>query len=222
MTFTKRPLVAGATLGDRLRSLRVDAGLSVEAVGQAISVAPKYLMAIEESRYQALPGLVYARQFVRRYAEALETDVDMAMGIFEQEYTVVTKARPSSRPLLTPRVNTEFPWYRRHVRVLIAIVAVLIVGSYLGVQAARNFLPPKLSVTSPSTDVATNDLQYTITGSTDPTATVTINDQNVQTASNGTFSVTIDLRVGVNTLDIAAKKKHSSSRIITRHILVEQ
>lgn len=222
MTFTKRPLAAGATLGERLRTLREDTGRSPEELGQRIHVAPKYLVAIEASRYNALPGLVYARQFVRRYAEALETDVEQAMAIFEQEYAVVAKVGSSKRPLLTPRVNTEFPWYRRHIRLLVSGLVVAAVALYLGFQAVRNFLPPVLTVTNPAADQSTKELRITVVGQTDPNATVTINDQDVPTQKSGQFTVEVDLHVGVNTLNIAAAKKHSSPRIVTRHILVEQ
>lgn len=221
MTFVKQPLAAGATLGDRLRALRVDARLSVEDLGKRISVNPKYILAIEESRYRDLPGLVYARQFTRRYAETLETDVEMAMGIFEQEYVVVTKAKPNDRPLLTQRVNTDFHWTRRHARLIFASIVILLVFGYIGIQAAKNFLPPKLIISEPTQDISTTSLTLIVAGSTDHNATVTINDQDVQTSGDGKFRETIDLHTGLNTLKISAIKKHSSPRIVTRQVIVE-
>lgn len=221
MTFVKKPLAAGATLGDRLRALRDDARLTTEELGKKISVNPKYIKAIEESRYRDLPGLVYARQFIRRYAEVLETDVSMAMDIFEQEYIVVTKSKPSGRPLLTQRVSTDFHWARRHARLLLAIVIVAIVFGYIGIQSAKNFLPPQLVITEPTKDISTTSLTITIAGTTDQNATVTINDQDVQTTGDGTFREAIDLHTGLNTLKISAIKKHSSARIVTRQIIVE-
>lgn len=221
MTFVKKPLAAGATLGDRLRALRDDARLTVAELGKKINVNPKYLTAIEESRYHDLPGLVYARQFVRRYAEALETDVGMAMGIFEQEYNVVIKAKPSTRPLLTQRVTTDFHWARRHARLIVAGAVIFVVLSYIGIQAAKNFLPPKLVVAEPTRDISTRETTITVAGFTDQNATVTINDQDVQTSGDGKFRESIDLHAGLNTLKISAIKKHSSARIVTRQVIVE-
>ncbi|MEK7637179.1 MAG: helix-turn-helix domain-containing protein [Patescibacteria group bacterium] len=221
MTFTKRPLTAGATLGDRLRALRTETGWSVEDVGRRIHVTSKYLTAVEESRYRDLPGLVYARQFVRRYAEALETDVETAVGIFEQEYAVVAKTGPTARPLLTPRASTEFPWVRRHLRFIVSGIIVVIAVTYLGTQAVRNFLPPRLTVTQPATDISTSAVTLIISGTTDPNATVTINDQDVQTSGDGRFNESIDLHIGLNALKISAIKKHSRPRTVIRNILVE-
>jgi cytoskeleton protein RodZ len=221
MTFTKRPLVDGATLGDRLRSLRADTEKTIEDIGREIHVTPKYLTAIEESRYRDLPGLVYARQFVRRYAEILETDVEAAIGIFEQEYAVVTKTGPASRPLLTPRVSTDFHWLRRYVKFILAGLLIAVVVAYLGIQAVNNYLPPRLEVKQPARDLSTSAMVIIVSGETDQNATVTINDQSVQTSGNGTFSEQVDLHAGLNTLNISAVKKHSSPRVVTRQVLVE-
>jgi cytoskeleton protein RodZ len=222
MTFVKKPLAGGATLGDRLRAIREDAGLSLVEVGKRLSVNPKYLTAIEESRYRDIPGLVYARQFVRRYAELLETDVPMAMDIFATEYAVVSNARPSRRPLLTQRVSTDFPWWRRHARALMAGVIVAAVLTYIGIQAAKNFLPPKLVVSDPAQNITTSLMMIVVEGTTDANASVTINDQDVQTDGQGQFRESIDLRLGLNTLRISAIKKHSAARVVTRQVLVEQ
>ncbi len=221
MTFSKKPLHAGATLGDRLRALRTEAGLSVEQIAKKTDISAKYITALEESRYNDVPGLVYARQFVRRYSEALETDVPMALSIFEQEYIVVKNTQPNNRPLLSQRVSTDFHWTRRHGRLIIASLIVALFLGYLAVQAAKNFLPPQLHISEPSQDVSTRSLTITVSGTTDQNATVTINDQDVQTSGDGAFTESIDLRLGLNTLKISAIKKHSSPRVITRQVLVE-
>lgn len=221
MTFVKKPLADGATLGDRLRVLREHTNVSVEDMARRISVASKYLIAIEESRYRDLPGQVYARQFVRKYAEALETDVERAIDLFTHEYAIVTNAKPSDRPLLTPRASTEFHWARRHARLIAAAIAIAMVMAYLGIQAVKNFLPPKLIVTEPAKEVSTTEYSIIVAGTTDQNATVTINDQSVQTSGDGTFREKIDLRLGLNTLNVSAIKKHSAARVVTRQVLVE-
>lgn len=220
--FVKKPLADGVTLGERLRALREHTGISAEDIARKSSITPKYLVAIEESRYSDLPGKIYAQQFVRKYAEALETDVEMAMDLFDHEYAVVTNAKPSDRPLLTPRASTEFHWTRRHARLIVAIIAIALVMAYLGTQAVKNFLPPKLVVTEPAKEMSTTEYSIVVAGTTDQNATVTINDQSVQTSGDGTFREKIDLRLGLNTLNVSAVKKHGSARVVTRQVLVEE
>lgn len=222
MTFTQRPLAAGETLGERFRALRTESHLELADLARLTGIAVKYLEAIEQSRYRDLPGLVYARQFVRRYAEVMETDVGMALSLFEQEYADVARTGLRGRPLLTPRASTEFPWWRRHIRFVVASALVLLVLTYLGVQAARLYLPPKLLVTQPDRDISTTADTIAVQGSTDPQASVTINDQDVQLTSGGTFNEQVDLHQGLNTLKISAIKKHSTARVVTRQVLVEE
>ncbi len=221
MTFVKRPLPSSNTLGERLRQLRQEAGLSVNDLGRRIQVAPKYLMAIEEGRYRELPGLVYARQFVRRYAAGLQTDVDYALSLFDREYAIVRGGGLGERPLLTPRAKTDFPWWRRHLRLLAASIITLGLLAYLGIQVVRLYTPPPLTIIQPAGDVMTKDASITVSGFTVADARVTINGQDIAVTNNGQFSEQVDLRAGLNALRISAVKKHSGPRVVVRQVLVE-
>lgn len=221
MTFVKRPLPSSNTLGERLRQLRREAGSSVNELGRQIQVAPKYLTAIEEGRYRELPGLVYARQFVRRYAASLQTDVDYALSLFDREYAIVRGGGLGERPLLTPRANTDFPWWRRHLRLLAASVITLGLLTYLGIQVVRLYTPPPLNIIQPAGDVTTKNNSITVGGLTVADARVTINGQDITVTNNGQFSDQVDLHAGLNTLRISAIKKHSRPQVVVRQVLVE-
>lgn len=221
MIFQQRPISAPDTLGQRLQQLRDAQGLSLEQLGTKISVAPKYLQAIEEGRYQDLPGLVYARNFVKLYVAAMQLNVDSAMERFEQEYHVMKAVKPSKRPMLPQRAITEFPFVRRYAKLLTAGLAVLLVAGYLGWQVVHLLTPPELVITDPAQDVTITVSTITVKGQTDPEASVSINSQSVEVRGDGSFSDPIDLQPGVNALLITASKKHSRDRVVLRHVLVE-
>lgn len=67
-----------------------------------------------------------------------------------------------------------------------------------------------LSITSPQNNITTQDAKVTVTGSTDPAATLTINDIKVET-SEGKFSKEIELKEGINLILIKAKLGEKSS-----------
>ncbi|MBI5466844.1 MAG: helix-turn-helix domain-containing protein [Candidatus Kerfeldbacteria bacterium] len=221
MTFVQRPLPASNTLGERLRQLREESNISLDELGRLTQVAPKYLAAIEQGTYRDMPGQVYARQFVRRYAEVMQTDVDFALNLFDQEYRIVRGGGVGERPLLTPRVNAEWPWWRRHIRIIVAVVVIAVVVVYLGLQLLRLYTPPELTILVPARDITTTETTITVSGVTEVGAAVTINGQDIQVTNNGQFSEQVDLRVGLNTLQIRAIKKHSAARMVTRQVLVE-
>lgn len=63
-------------IGERLKAARIAKGLSLEDVQQALKIRRRYLEAIEGGRIGEIPGLVYARGFIRSYARLLGVDVE--------------------------------------------------------------------------------------------------------------------------------------------------
>ena len=61
-------------IGTKLRQAREAQGLSIDNIAGPTRIQPRYLEAIEAEDLEALPGLVFARNFVRQYAVALKLD----------------------------------------------------------------------------------------------------------------------------------------------------
>ncbi len=62
------------SLGDILRRRREDLGVSLEELQEQTKIRTRYLEALEAGDWDVLPGDVYARGFVRRYAESVNLD----------------------------------------------------------------------------------------------------------------------------------------------------
>jgi hypothetical protein len=63
-----------ASIGSTLREERIRLGLGIDQVEADTKIRAKYLMALEDERFEALPGTAYARAFLRDYAEQLGLD----------------------------------------------------------------------------------------------------------------------------------------------------
>ncbi|HEY7259061.1 MAG TPA: helix-turn-helix domain-containing protein [Gaiellales bacterium] len=63
-----------ASIGTTLREERIRLGLGIDEVESETKIRAKYLMALEDERFEALPGTAYARAFLRDYAEQLGLD----------------------------------------------------------------------------------------------------------------------------------------------------
>ena len=63
-----------AQLGQLLRSVREQHGLSLETVAHALKLTVYQVQAIEEERYSQLPGITFARGFLRNYIHFLGLD----------------------------------------------------------------------------------------------------------------------------------------------------
>jgi cytoskeleton protein RodZ len=58
-------------VGDTLRRERVRRNLQLEQISRELKISPRFLEAIEDERFEKLPGGVFARAFVRQYSRLL-------------------------------------------------------------------------------------------------------------------------------------------------------
>ena len=72
-------------IGELLRRTRLSYGDDIEATAAALRIRPSHIEAIEQGRYDQLPGAVYAQGFVRTYAVHLGLDGDEAVRRFKNE-----------------------------------------------------------------------------------------------------------------------------------------
>ena len=72
-------------IGAELRAAREAATQSVDLVASTLRIRRPHIQAIEEGRFQDLPGQVYAIGFVRAYAEYLHLDADSVIERFRDE-----------------------------------------------------------------------------------------------------------------------------------------
>lgn len=73
------------SVGLFLRTLREQEGLSLAEAAAQVRIREAYVSAIEDDRFDALPGRAYALGFVRSYAEALGADVTATARTASQE-----------------------------------------------------------------------------------------------------------------------------------------
>ncbi|MDQ2732646.1 MAG: helix-turn-helix domain-containing protein [Armatimonadota bacterium] len=70
-------------MGESLRKARLDKGLSVQQVADAIRISPAYLEALEQDRLDPFPAVVYARGFLKSYASYLGLAPEPLLEEFE-------------------------------------------------------------------------------------------------------------------------------------------
>jgi|YNPMSStandDraft_1061717.scaffolds.fasta_scaffold00220_20 cytoskeletal protein RodZ len=73
--MNERPATASRSLPD-LAAWRQQRGLSLEQIAETTKISLRYLRAIEENRFELLPGGVYDINYLRQYARAIEFDED--------------------------------------------------------------------------------------------------------------------------------------------------
>jgi cytoskeletal protein RodZ len=96
-------------IGGSLAAAREGQRLTPSDAERLTCLRCKYLAALENNNFDALPGRVYARAFLRTYADALELDADRFVGEFDARYrepeheTHVAVTRPRRMPRVSAR-----------------------------------------------------------------------------------------------------------------------
>jgi len=72
-------------IGDKLRAERERQNLTIQDIAKGTSIRALYIEAIEKGEYGQLPGTVYAKGFIRNYANFLKMDADAVVRQFMEE-----------------------------------------------------------------------------------------------------------------------------------------
>ncbi|MGH2933834.1 MAG: helix-turn-helix domain-containing protein, partial [Gaiellaceae bacterium] len=134
-------------IGDSLREARTRRGLSPADVHKAIRIRERYLTAIEEERWDMLPGEAYTKGFLRTYAEFL----GLHSHLYVDEYNSQVR-HDEERASLVPHPTVE----KRRVHqggVLVTLATVLVLGAGVAALAAWRLggssTPPSQPVQAP-------------------------------------------------------------------------
>ncbi|MBS3934506.1 MAG: DUF4115 domain-containing protein [Truepera sp.] len=155
------PTPSGQHLGALLAEARRSKGLELSDVAEVTHVRKEYLRALEEGRYQDLPEDVYARNFVKLYAQAVGFDERQALQLFSQERRStpgVVAAEPEAKPELEVDLVAAPPKEPRRLGALWQgtglswlVPSLLVVGALVGVAVwAFNSLLFPASPVSPA------------------------------------------------------------------------
>jgi len=125
-------------LGSSLREARARRGLELAQVAAETRIRARYLQALEEERFELLPGSVYAKGFLRAYADYLGLDSQL----FVDEYNARFSAdeTPPAPPQLKLRARPL-----RSYGIAAAVVLFALAGALLAWQLGRSSARPARS-----------------------------------------------------------------------------
>jgi cytoskeleton protein RodZ len=132
----EREASPGRAVGRLLRDQREARGLSIKAVEMALRIRLHYLEAIEQGRFDLLPGAAYIPAFLRAYALHVGLDPEKVLTAYQ-----LSGAVPIKRPVALP---ADFPLAEKRAPIGLAVLTVLLV---IGAgYAVWHYLPRQQSV----------------------------------------------------------------------------
>ena len=158
-------------IGGSLREARLKRNLTPADVQKAIRIRDRYLQALEEERWELLPGDAYVKGFLRTYADYLGLDGSLYVEEYNSRF-----AHPDEQPHLVPerfaRTNGPFAGVG-FLRPLVAIGAIVLIVAGIAAFAAwqlsdssggKQGTPPTTTAgTAPSSHHTTKKKKHTTT-----------------------------------------------------------
>ncbi|MDN6436251.1 helix-turn-helix domain-containing protein, partial [Lentilactobacillus parabuchneri] len=134
------------TIGQKLHDARVAKGYTLDDLQKNTKIQKRYLIAIEDNDFDALPGEFYVRAFVKQYADSVGLDGTELLSQFE------TKLPDTEDPEYVDRINSDNPEtrsaqrkveerndkLRRYIPIISVSVVVLVILIAIWVAAAKS------------------------------------------------------------------------------------
>jgi hypothetical protein len=116
-------------IGVHMGKLRAQFNLTLQEVSERLHIRTRYVSAIEEARYELMPGKVYARGYVHTYAEFLGLDANQVVAqCFANELPANAQPLPASPSRTDAARATSFAQWRSYgVMGIVALVLLLLV-----------------------------------------------------------------------------------------------
>ena len=95
MSTAPQPAKTGA-FGERMRREREMRGIKLEEIAESTKIGKRNLEALEQERFDQLPGGIFNKGFVRAYAKYLGLDEEQALAHYQMQLEVQGGEPPRS------------------------------------------------------------------------------------------------------------------------------
>lgn len=209
--FTAQILKKPAPAGEIMRQVRTARHLTLWQVAKVLKIPARYLEALEAGDWDSLPAGDYGRYFLKKYAQFLNLETEEILAQYPGPNLPQMVQPPKHPPINSLQVTHP-------LRSFVLLLAALVVVIYLVAAARAIFLPPQLTILSPSNDGITSSPTILLSGLTEAGIEVTVNNEAVEVMESGRFAVPVSLRPGLNILVVRARKNLSREVAVERRI----
>ena len=127
-------------IGAILREARLRQNLEISACAQATRIRERYLVAIEDGRFESLPDPAYVNGFVRAYADHLGVVIDEPVRALPRDHDLPPPGGRTQRQVRVRATRASAPcgsgrrWTSRKVLIPVLVVGALVLLSAMGLD----------------------------------------------------------------------------------------
>lgn len=199
------------SVGSLLKSRREQKKLSLSDVEKQIKVRAKFIVALEEDRWDVFTSKIYIAGILKNYSQFLELDYRKVLAFFRREYEqqedIRFKKRVSKKYFSSDSKNAVWAGF-------LTVFALFVV--YFIFQLFQYFKPPQVKIITPTQTEFRRDEVIKIIGKTEKEATITIFGDRIYQNKEGVFEFLFPLNNGDNKLNIEVIGANGKKTVINK------
>jgi hypothetical protein len=162
-------------LGNNLREARIRRGIELAQVAADTQIRSRYLRALEDERFEDIPGSVYAKGFLRTYADYLGLDSQLFVDEYNARFSDDDAPPAPTQLELEPRPLRSYAIAATVVLVVLAaLLGWLLTRSSPQPGPARKASPPAPAAPVPASPPTALGARHRVTAATPAAATLVL------------------------------------------------
>ena len=211
--FFERKKFKIETLGEYLAEVRNSLNFSLEEISKQTGINLKFLIALENGRFEVLPPDVYVLGFLRQLAEIYKINAQTLIEQYKKEKIIDNNLKIQA---LSPKSKVESFWERlvitpKNLSVFLGALFIAASIGYIVWQVLSINRAPSLTILEPQNNVVISGSFAVVRGKTKPGALVKINQQELFVESDGSFETELGVSPGPRELIITASNRFGKS-----------
>lgn len=205
------------SLEEVVKEAALKKNLTIKKLAELNDIQERYLVAILDLDENSVPPPPFIRGYLKKIADSLDLDSNELWRLYKKEaglgsHSLAIDELPQNRYSSN---STNKKW-------LLYSLPAIIIFLYLTWNIKSLLSAPEINITYPNVDeLIVSQPNFSITGNLDPNYKLTVNDKNVLVDSDGRFSFSIDLKTGLNLVDVKAKKFLGKETKIQKRLVYE-
>ncbi len=223
MIMFKTKKVGGLTLAEKLAEMRKKYNLDMDFISDKTKIPQKYLIYLENEKFDKLPAGVYVKGFLKKIAEFYELDQKSFLLLYEKEEGIRKNIDKGRFPALNLAKNPTFIITPKKITLFAISIILILFSSFLAYHVSSVFKGPQLIIDSPLDNSVVESAPILVSGEVkDSAAQVSINGQIIGLKEDGKISQYVNLSPGLNKITISAVNRFKKSNVVVRNVILKE
>ncbi|MBU4368128.1 helix-turn-helix domain-containing protein [Patescibacteria group bacterium] len=219
----KTKKVGGLTLAEKLAEMRKKYNLDMDFISDKTKIPQKYLIYLENEKFDKLPAGVYVKGFLKKIAEFYELDQKSFLLLYEKEEGIRKNIDKGRFPALNLAKNPTFIITPKKITLFAISIILILFSSFLAYHVSSVFKGPQLIIDSPLDNSVVESAPILVSGEVkDSAAQVSINGQIIGLKEDGKISQYVNLSPGLNKITISAVNRFKKSNVVVRNVILKE